>query len=314
MILTVCANPALDVTYRVPALTTGSEHRVPAPVVRAGGKAVNVAAALHTMGRDPVVVAPYGGPEGAVLAADLTARGLEHRLVPVPGAVRRTVTIVDDAGAATALNERGTPLPAAGWARVTAVVRTALPAAAALVLSGSLPPGLPDDAWAPLVAAGRAAGVPVVLDAAGPALLAGIAAGPDLVKPNARELREATGDDDVVSAARQLVARGAAGVLASLGPDGMVLVDGPTGEPLTCRPPAGSTVRNPTGAGDAAVAAAACALAEGAGRAVLLYRAVAWSVAAVAEPRAGELDPHTVRRTESALGRPPAPEPTGTDS
>ena len=73
-------------------------------------------------------------------------------------------------------------------------------------------------------------GTRVAVDTSGPALLAVVAAGPSLVKPNRDELAEATGlrlttIADVIEAAIQLRDLGARAVLASLGADGAVLVD-----------------------------------------------------------------------------------------
>jgi tagatose 6-phosphate kinase len=311
MIVTFTANPALDVTYRTAELRLGAEHRVAAPVVRAGGKGINVARTLRALGHDPLVLAPAGGPEGEVLRAGLERDGVAHRLVPVAGATRRTVTVVDAGGTATGLNETGPGISGPEWEALRAQVRAALRTAGVLVLSGSLPPGLPVDAYGVLAADARGLGVPVVVDTSGAALSAASAAGPALVKPNAAELRAATGIDvtgveGVVRAARALIDAGAGAVLASLGADGMVLVPGRDAAPLHCRPPAGVAVVNPTGAGDAAVAAAAAGLEEGLGWPQLLHRAVAWSVAAVAEPEAGAVDP----RVAADLAR-RIPLPTG---
>lgn len=109
----------------------------------------------------------------------------------------------------------------------------------------------------------RGAGVPVLLDASGPALVAGVAAGPDVIKPNADELLAATGEADPLRAVARLVrdARGGT-VVASFGPDGMLA--GTDGVWWRARPP-GSVHGNATGAGDAAVAA----LARGSPRAPL---------------------------------------------
>ena len=62
-----------------------------------------------------------------------------------------------------------------------------------MVLSGSLPPGLPPAAYAELIAAATAAGVPAVLDTSGDALREGVAAGPAIVKPNLDELAALAG-------------------------------------------------------------------------------------------------------------------------
>src|SRR5690606_16541398 len=68
-----------------------------------------------------------------------------------------------------------------------------LPAASAVALCGSLPPGVPVGAYAGLLRTARAAGVPTLLDTSGSALRRGIAGRPGILKPNADELAELTG-------------------------------------------------------------------------------------------------------------------------
>ena len=110
---------------------------------------------------------------------------------------------------------------------------------------------------ASLVAAAHARGAQVIVDTHGPALLEALAAGADVVKPNADELAEAHPGDDPVTAARGLSETYGATVVASLGADGVVAV-GPTGA-WQARP-ATPVTGNPTGAGDALVAGLARAL------------------------------------------------------
>lgn len=162
-------------------------------------------------------------------------------------------------------------LAEAEWRALTAAVVEALhgegPDAPArtgvLVGSGSLPDGAPADFYPALVALAHQADVPAIIDASGPAILAAARAGADLLKPNHHELIQATGETDLVAAARQLIALGAQMVLVSAGAEGMMAFDvhapGMYWRAVLPTPLHG----NPTGAGDAAVAAAAVALAGG---------------------------------------------------
>ncbi|MFF3006289.1 1-phosphofructokinase family hexose kinase [Kitasatospora sp. NPDC057940] len=295
MIVTVTPNPALDITYGVPALRPHTSHRVASVHEQAGGKGVNVARVLHGLGRRTTAVLPLGGPTGAVLRADLDRAGIACLGVPLAAgtSTRRTVAVVD-AVDATVLNEPGPELSAEDWEALRTAVRGLLPTARALVLSGSLPPGLPDDAYADLVRLAHAQGVPVVLDADGPALTGALAAGPTAVKPNAVELRRATGIADPLRAAHALVDAGARAVVASLGPDGLLAVT-PDGSWRARLPPDADVRGNPTGAGDAAVAALAAALADRTPWPAALARAVALSAAAVQAPYAGRFDPQAYR-------------------
>ncbi|TDC51654.1 1-phosphofructokinase [Jiangella ureilytica] len=291
-VVCVTPNPAVDVTYRVGSLVPGASHRVSDPVERPGGKGVNVARVLHALGVPAVVVAPLGGPAGAGLAEALRAGGHAVRPVPVAAETRRTVTVVDDAGAATAFNEPGRALSADEWPAVVAAVTEELADAVALVVSGSLPAGAPDDLLPRLVAAARAAGVPAVADTSGPALLSVAGSGPALVKPNADELAEALpGDDGVSGAAGRLLALGARRVVVSLGADGLLGLGGSGGDGAVWRVAGVPGVSgNPTGAGDATVAALVRGLVAGTPWPEVLADAAALGAAAVLAAAAGEVD------------------------
>ena len=248
MIVTVTPNAALDVTYRIPALVAGATHRV-AVAEHAGGKGVNVARILHALGEPVVATGLVGGATGGRIRTLLDAEGVPHAFATVDGESRRTLTVVDPS-AATGFWEPGPAVPLEGWIALCHRFTELLGGARAVVLAGSLPPGVPPDAYARLTGLARAAGVPVVLDAEGEPLRHGLAAGPDLVKPNAAELAGLVGPvDDPVDAVRRL---GAVAVVASLGPDGL-LASTPDGRWRAYLPePVGG---NPTGAGDACVAA-----------------------------------------------------------
>ncbi|WP_051811703.1 1-phosphofructokinase family hexose kinase [Kitasatospora sp. MBT63] len=305
MILIVTPNPALDLTYTVPALRPHTSHRVSEVAAQAGGKGVNVARVLTALGRATLTVLPLGGPTGTAVGDGLTAAGIPFAAVPVADGTRRTVAVVDPADA-TLLNEPGPRITGAEWTALRREVDTRLSAAGVLVLSGSLPPGMPEDAYADLVALARRHGVPTVLDADGPALTAALAAGPTVVKPNAAELRAATGLADVPAAAAGLRARGARTVVASLGPGGLYALSEEGA--WQCAPPVVVT-GNPTGAGDSAVAAIAAGLLGGAGWPAMLPDAVALSAATVLAPSAGRFDLAAYRRFRATATAHAAPVP-----
>lgn len=290
MILTVTPNPALDLTWHVDRLTEGGTHRADAGVARAGGKGLNVARVAHAEGAEVLAVSTAGGRVGEEFSAELRASGVPHVLVPVAADTRRSIAVVDETlGDTTIINERGVNPTDEEWAAVIAEVVERLPSASVLVVSGSVPPGAPEPLIPMLIAVGRDAGVPVIVDTSGPALLRAADAGATVLKPNAAELVEATGIADPVEGARSLIARGTELVLLSLGADGMLavtasdLVHARLDEPLA---------GNPTGAGDAGVAACAVLYADGVrDPEPILRRATAWSAAAVLTPLAGDISP-----------------------
>jgi 1-phosphofructokinase family hexose kinase len=303
MIVTVTPNPAIDVTIDVPVLRLGASHVIEGARRRAGGKGLNVARVLAQTGHDAVATGPVGADDLGWFITDLA--GVDVRMTPCATATRSTYAVVE-AGVArtTQLNERGTARTAAEWEAVLAAVRAALPGARCLTISGSLPPATPADVVPRLIRAAQDAGVRVVADLTGDALLAAAAAGADILKPNRDELAATIGTDDPEAGAAMLQDAGARLVLVSLGEDGLVAVRAPDAESTATTRRSGRAVHarlprplrgNATGAGDAAVAAVAACLDEGLDLSAdldeLVRRAAAWSAAAVLAPLAGALDP-----------------------
>lgn len=307
MILTVTLNAALDVTYHVPALRPGRTHRVSAVDERAGGKGVNVARVLHTLGEPVIATGLVGGGTGASIRALLG--DLRHSFVDIARPSRRT-TVVADGTDGTGFWEPGPRVSAAEWSAFVAHYSALLRVARVVVLAGSLPPGVPVDAYASLVELARGAEVPSVLDAAGEPLRAGLAAGPDVVKPNAHELALATGMavgalpdaeelavSEAAEAADALRLSGRSAVVASLGRHGLLAstVDG-----RWHALPGATLAGNPTGAGDAAVAALARGLAYRLPWPQRLSDAIGLSGAAVVSPVAGNVAREDYQRMRRA--------------
>jgi tagatose 6-phosphate kinase len=291
MIVTATLNAALDVTYEVERLAVDEVNRVRSVTRRAGGKGINVARVLAGLGHDVVVTGLAGGATGELIRADARAAGLATALVDIAGESRRTVAVVQRSGSgATLLNEPGPPVSASEWARFRARFAELAADAAAVVLSGSLPEELPPDAYAILVEAARAAGARVVLDADGAALRSGVQAGPDVVKPNLAELHAATGIVELAPACAALRNAGAQAVVASLGSAGLA-ADTADGRWKVVPPVA--VAGNPTGAGDAAVAALTAGLVAGQPWPERLAEATALSAAAARAPVAGDIDAAT---------------------
>ncbi|MFE0254591.1 1-phosphofructokinase family hexose kinase [Streptomyces sp. NPDC059010] len=299
MILTVTLNTALDITYRVRALRPHASHRVSEVTERPGGKGLNVARVLAALGHEVTVTGFAGGATGRVVQDRLTATpGVVDALVPVTGATRRTIAVVDErTGDTTQLNEPGPTVTPAEWSAFQEAYGDLLASASAVALCGSLPPGVPVGAYATLVRSAKAAGVPVLLDTGGEALRRGIAARPDLIKPNADELAELTGSHEPLRATQDARRRGARAVVASLGAQGLLAV---TPEGRWRATPPTRLHGNPTGAGDSAVAGLLSGWVERLPWPDRLARAAALSAASVVAPVAGEFD----RRTyEELLGR-----------
>jgi 1-phosphofructokinase len=298
MILTVTPNPSIDRTITLDTpLARGTVQRVNTVTIEPGGKGVNVARTLTKAGMDAVALLPAGDHDPMVTA--LQAYQVPFDNVPIIGAVRTNLAVTEPDGTTTKLNEPGTMLDQTALDALTKSVVQRAADASWVVLSGSLPPGVPDDWYSAMVA--RLAPLPcrVAVDTSeGPlqALAQSFgAAGPDLIKPNAEELasllalspdllEDAVAQGDllpVVEGARHLISKGVRTVLVTLGAAGAVLVDG-DGSWLATPPPI--TPRSSVGAGDSSLAGYLIADAAGAAPAQRLALAVAYGSAAAALP------------------------------
>ncbi len=194
MIGVVCLNPALDVTHHVPAVNWSGVNRPDEVHARPGGKGLNVARTLHALGTEVLVMGLAGGTTGQAVTAALAALAVPSAFTWVRGETRRTFTVVDGrTGDAALFNEPGPRIAPDGYAEFRARYASVLSGCEAVVVSGSLPPGLPAGCYAELIALAAGAGVPVLLDAHGEALRLGAAAGPAIVKPNLAELETFAG-------------------------------------------------------------------------------------------------------------------------
>ena len=303
MIVTLTVNPSLDRTIEVPGLVRGEVIRATAGRIDPGGKGVNVARALLANGVPARAVLPAGGAVGRQLVELLEAEGVAMTAVPVTGATRSNVTLSEPDGTVTKVNEGGELL---GTDEIDlladAVVQLVGPLDWA-VLSGSLPTGVDAGVYARLTERFVRAGIDVALDTSGPALVRAVRAQPTIVKPNRDELSEALGRDvrslaDAVEAAEVLRAAGAISVLASLGPDGAVLVERGGvvfGDCVVDEP------RSSVGAGDCLLAGFLAARSSGATGREALATALCWAAAAVELPGSAVPGPADVARHRARL-------------
>ncbi len=324
MIVTVTPNPSIDRTVTLPGeLVRGAVHRVTSVSSEPGGKGVNVARALTLAGLETVAVLPAGHHDP--ILAGLQAQGVAYHAVPVAGGVRTNLTITEDDGTTTKINEPGAELSTSEAEDLAWAVMQRAKGDHWVVLSGSLPPGLPDHWYSDMVAALKAHGCKVAVDTSDAPLTALAErledAAPDLIKPNSEELAGLAGvtpeslEDavsrrdagPVVAAARRLIGRGVGAVLATLGPAGAVLVNA-EGAWLAAPPPI--TPRSTVGAGDSSLAGYVRADVLGADAPGRLRMAVAYGSGAAALPGSALPSPDQINLDDVTVTSVPTPPPS----
>jgi 1-phosphofructokinase len=303
VIVTLTLNPSLDRTVEVPGLARGGVIRASGGRIDPGGKGVNVARALLANGIATRAVLPAGGAVGRQLIELLEVEGVPMTAVPVAGITRSNLTVSEPDGTVTKINEGGELLGPDEIDLLAHAVETLVGPLDWAVLSGSVPTGVDTGVYARLTERFARAGIDVAVDTSGPALLRAVGAGPTIVKPNRDELSEALGRDihslaDAVEAAEVLRTAGAISVLASLGPDGAVLV-GPEGVVF------GDSVvdapRSSVGAGDCLLAGFLAARAAGAAGREALATALRWAAAAVELPGSAVPGPADIARRRARV-------------
>jgi 1-phosphofructokinase family hexose kinase len=235
VILTVTLNAAVDRTTAVPNFRLGQRHRAVETRTVAGGKGINVARALKLLGRPVIATGFVGGPTGSRVLEQLREESVLTDFIRIAAETRINLAVIDPtSGDQTEINERG---PAVSPVEVKELLERIAYLASGVklcVLAGSVPPGAGDDLYARLIGDLGRRGVPVVLDAEGEAMLAGVRAGASMVTPNEREAEELVGQefadaDDLVHGLRELVRLGA-GEAAITRPQGCVAVVGENSE------------------------------------------------------------------------------------
>ena len=190
----LCMSPAIDATVRLPSAPKG-EGEIFKDVVEeenVGGKAVNVARWLAIRGAEVACGGLLGEDNDRPFTKELAKYAIEDRFVRVPCATRRNEMIVWPGGSVK-LNRAAFPGLAAVPSLDSLLSLSSFSSPAVAILSGSLPHVVPKDFYASAVARLKSLGFTVVLDASGAALVEGIKAHPDVIKPNAEECEPLVG-------------------------------------------------------------------------------------------------------------------------
>lgn len=265
-ILTVTLNPALDVTATVERVLPQQKLRLRPLRDDPGGGGVNVSRAIHELGGESRAFVALGGGMGSHLRRLIEGAGFEFRVWPLEGETRFSLTVMEDStGRHFRFVMPGPLQPATEAERLIAAIDESLEGCRYLVLSGSLPPGLPEDTYGRIVTAARQRGVRSILDTHGAALSRALPARPWLIRLNHLEAQELVGGADPDASAhllaRQLIEQDAAEiVVVAVGADGTIVTTHDT--QFHIRPPLVS-VRSMVGAGDSFVAGLTLALARG---------------------------------------------------
>ena len=250
--VTLTLNPCIDRTFWVKEFGQEPFRREK----QSGGKGLNVARVLSALGVDCAAVFPMGGETGEELMQLVAEEGIRAVPCRMQAATRIIDTWVREGDLEQKVDyDRGGPLTEEELDALEETLFSVLPGARVLAICGSGSCEAAARRVPGIIRRAKEMGVAVLLDSNGPALIEGVQALPDIVKPNQKELESLVGREvkpgEEPDAALELVAKGIGGVLVSLGADGCAYVreDGQ----YFCPAPKVETV-NAVGSGDSFVA------------------------------------------------------------
>lgn len=267
MIAALALNPALDVSTATDTVRPIHKLRCDAPAIDPGGGGINVARVIHRLGDAAAALFPAGGATGALLVQMLADEGIAADTVAFDALTRISFAVTEKQSADQyRFVLPGPAVPAAALEALVALLARRLQVARLLVVSGSLPPGLPDAYLRDIGRSAARAHVRIVLDTSVRLTEVGRALGAWALKPSLSELEAEAGEPladpaAITRAARALIEDGAAQfVFVSEGSAGATLVTrhemmkvfAPDVEPVSA-----------IGAGDSLVAGLSVALERG---------------------------------------------------
>lgn len=230
MVITLTMNPAVDRTLQVEDFTLDRVNLIREDRSDVGGKGINVSKVIRQLGGRTKTVAFLGGVTGEYISRELERMRIGRIAIPVNGTTRTNLKIVDMArGTYTDLNEPGPVISEEELALYIRHLRSEVTAQSLVVLTGSVPKGVPASIYRDLITDIQRIGARAALDADREALKLGVEAAPYLLKPNIHELerlldRTLETPEEVLAAARELIGRGIRIVIVTLGEDGALFV------------------------------------------------------------------------------------------
>lgn len=190
-VLTVTMNPSVDITYPLDFLEINGVNRVAQAIKTAGGKGLNVTRVLNQLGDIVLATGLIGGSLGAQIKKELRGLNIETDFFEIAGDTRNCIAILHE-DQQTELLESGPTVTLTESQAFLAHFNMLLKRAKLVVISGSLPKGVPNDYYVAMIECCQNQGIPVILDCAGENLKAVLTGNykPLLIKPNNVELAE----------------------------------------------------------------------------------------------------------------------------
>lgn len=265
MILTITANPSVDISYQLEKFNIDDVTRTSDIEKHPGGKGIHVGYVLKELGSKPVHSGFAGGKLGEFIEEGLEDRGQEARFVKINGDTRNCIAILHE-GKQTEILEAGPTISKKEEEEFLNKLDQISEGCHIINISGSLPKGLTSDFYKEIIKYAKKHDKFVSVDTSGKTLKDMINAEekPDLIKPNETEIADVLGrkieKKDLKEILKQAPFKDIPYIIVSMGKDGaMVKIKDKI---YNAKVPKVEAV-NPVGSGDSSLAGALFAIDEG---------------------------------------------------
>lgn len=266
MIVTLTLNTAIDRTLFVREFVWNKTIRASQSVLGMGGKATDASWILGELGYTNLAMGFAAGDVGRQMEKMLRQRGSRTDFVWVRGETRTNIVVVGENGQGqTTLVSGGLKLTQKDYELLKKKFQRAVRKAQCVVIGGSVPSDLDPAIYTELIGMAHQVNIPVIFDASGTSLKAGIQGRPDFAKPNIDEIAELSGKrvtniNAAYKEAKKLQEKYGTSFIITLGDAGALAVLKDKAYQI---PPLKLDIVSTAGAGDGVLAGLSAVLAKG---------------------------------------------------
>jgi len=194
MIATVTLNTSIDRTLFIKDFAWNQTIRASQSAIGMGGKAADASWVLGELGYDNLATGFAAGDTGKLMEKMLRKRGCRTDFVWVGGETRTNIVVIGEEGRGqSTLVSNGLDVGPGHVEQFKKKITAILRKSNCVLIGGSVPHGVDVSIYTSLVKQAMSTGLPVVFDASGPGLKAGMEARPTIAKPNIDEIAELSG-------------------------------------------------------------------------------------------------------------------------
>ncbi|MDD7044787.1 MAG: hexose kinase [Anaerococcus sp.] len=265
MILTITANPSVDISYRLDKFNIDDVTRTEYASKDAGGKGIHVGFVLKELGADVIHSGFVGGKLGEYIEEELGKKGQDSRFVKISSPTRNCIAILHE-GNQTEILEQGPSISEEEAKDFLDNIAKIAEGCQVINMSGSLPKGLTSDFYKEIIKYAKANNIFVSVDTSGQTLkdIINAEVKPDLIKPNETEIAQALdrviGKDELKDVLVQEPFKDIKYIIVSMGKDGALVK---AGDKIYNATVPKVLAINPVGSGDSSLAGALYAIEQG---------------------------------------------------